>query len=49
MVRVLNGLDGIQDVNVSVGDKTVTVEFDENKVSIPKMKNAIEDIGYDVE
>ncbi|MCL6603444.1 MAG: copper ion binding protein [Paenibacillus sp.] len=33
---------------VDLGSKTVAVEFDENKVTINAIKEAIEDQGYDV-
>lgn len=33
---------------VDLADKKVTVEFDENKVQLEQIKEAIEDQGYDV-
>ncbi|MEW9671666.1 copper ion binding protein [Ammoniphilus sp. 3BR4] len=33
---------------VDLGAKTVSLEFDENKVSLEKIKDVIEDQGYDV-
>jgi copper chaperone len=33
---------------VDLSGKTVSVEFDENKVSLASIKEAIEDQGYDV-
>jgi copper chaperone CopZ len=47
--RALNELDGIQSTNVDLGEKKVTVDYDVNKVTADAIKNAIEDIGYDVE
>jgi copper chaperone CopZ len=47
--RALNELGSIQSINVDLGEKKVTVEYDENKVTIDAIKNTIEDIGYDVE
>lgn len=38
------GADG----NVDLIGKSVTVEYDETKVSLDAIKNAIEDQGYDV-
>ena len=33
---------------VDLGSKTVAVDFDENKVTLAAIKEAIEDQGYDV-
>ncbi|CAM3000229.1 copper ion binding protein [Paenibacillus sediminis] len=33
---------------VDLASKSVAIEFDENKVSLEKIKEAIEDQGYDV-
>jgi copper chaperone len=33
---------------VDLGSKSVSVQFDEAKVSLPAIKEAIEDQGYDV-
>ncbi|MHA6480480.1 copper ion binding protein [Paenibacillus sp. strain BS8-2] len=33
---------------VSLGDKSVTVQYDDSKVSLDAIKAAIEDQGYDV-
>ncbi len=41
-------LDGIGSVAVNLKEKTVTVEFDTEKVIIDTIKAAIEDQGYDV-
>jgi copper chaperone len=42
-------LNGIQQIDVNLSDKKVSVEFDENKTSVGEIRNAIEDMGYDVE
>ncbi|WP_028987956.1 cation transporter [Thermicanus aegyptius] len=34
--------------SVDLANGTVTIEYDENKVSLEKLKQAIEDQGYDV-
>jgi copper chaperone len=47
--RSINTLDGIKQIDVNLTDKKVTVEFDENKTSVEMIKNAIEDMGYDIE
>lgn len=44
----LTKLDGVTDAKVSLADKNVTVQYEEGKVSVDQMKEAIEDQGYDV-
>ena len=44
----VGALDGVAAVDVSLADKTVTVEYDAGKVAIGEFKAAIEDQGYDV-
>lgn len=44
----LNGLNGVKNVEVELKSKKVTVEYDEAKVSMENIKEAIEDQGYDV-
>jgi copper chaperone len=41
-------LDGIEKVDVSLEEGTVTVEYDTSKVEIEDIKNIIEDAGYEV-
>lgn len=41
-------LAGVQEVSVSLENKKVSVSFDEQTVSEAKIKDAIEDQGYDV-
>lgn len=41
-------LDGIKEVQVFLSKGKVDVEFDGDKVNVGKMKEAIEDQGYDV-
>ncbi len=41
-------LPGVANVAVDLAGKTVTVEFDSAKVSVDKIKEEIEDQGYDV-
>jgi len=47
--KAVGALDGVASVEVDLKDKKVTIEFDSEKVSIDKIKDAIEDQGYDVE
>lgn len=44
----LGELDGVKSVEVSLEEKTVTIEYDKDSVTVEDMKNAIEDQGYDV-
>lgn len=45
----LSKLDGVKSAAVDLENKNVTVDFDDNKVSVSDMETAIEDQGYDVE
>ena len=42
-------LSGIKYVNADPNTKKVTVDFDENEVSLDDIKSVIEDAGYEVE
>ena len=44
----LKGLDGVSSVDVNLESGKVEVNFDEAKVSLEKLKEAVEDQGYDV-
>lgn len=44
----LTDLDGVSDVEINLETGKVEVVYDENKVDTEKMKEAIEDQGYDV-
>lgn len=44
----LNGLDGVAKADVSIDDKTVTVDWDDTLVDLDQIREAIEDQGYDV-
>lgn len=41
-------LEGVDQVGVSLEEKTVTVEYDASIVTLEKIKFEIEDQGYDV-
>ncbi|TYR81365.1 copper chaperone CopZ [Priestia megaterium] len=41
-------LNGVQNVNVNLEEATVTVEFDQSKVSLDLIKETIDNQGYDV-
>lgn len=42
----LSDLEGVQDVNVSLENKTADVAFDESKLAISDIMQKIEDLGY---
>ncbi|MGG3799610.1 copper chaperone CopZ [Metabacillus fastidiosus] len=42
-------LEGVNEVNVKLDEALVEVSFNESQVSIDKIKDTIEDQGYDVE
>ncbi|WP_379970464.1 copper chaperone CopZ [Ectobacillus sp. sgz5001026] len=48
VTNALKELDGVANVEVHLEKGTVDVEYNEAKVSLDKMKEAIEDQGYDV-
>ncbi|MFD1363233.1 copper chaperone CopZ [Lentibacillus salinarum] len=45
---VLNELDGVSAAEVNLEAGKVDVTFDESKVNVDAMKEAVEDQGYDV-
>ncbi|OIJ13066.1 copper resistance protein CopZ [Anaerobacillus alkalilacustris] len=45
---VLGKLEGVSSAEVNLASKNVTVQFDSSKVSEDKLKNEIEEAGYDV-
>ncbi|MBO8177005.1 copper chaperone CopZ [Aeribacillus pallidus] len=48
VTNALQELDGVKRVEVHLEEGTVDVEFDETKVHLEQLKEAIEDQGYDV-
>jgi copper chaperone len=48
VTKAVTALDGVSGVSVSLEEKTVSVDFDEAKVSLDSIKEAIEEEGYDV-
>lgn len=44
----LNKLDGVSAVEVDLNSGKVEVTYDESKVSLANMKEAVEEQGYDV-
>lgn len=49
VTNALQELEGVNRVEVHLEKGTVDVDFDETKVSIAQLKEAIEEQGYDVE
>ncbi|PEA54149.1 copper-binding protein [Bacillus pseudomycoides] len=49
VTNALSELAGVQHVEVNLQEATVNVEYDEAKVDVEKMKEVIEDQGYDVQ
>ncbi|HEK9100586.1 copper chaperone CopZ [Bacillus pfraonensis] len=48
VTNALTELEGVQNVEVHLQEGTVNVEYDNAKVDADKMKEVIEDQGYDV-
>lgn len=46
--KSVGALDGVRTVEVDLKGKTVTVEYESSKVSPDRIKNEIEDQGYEV-
>ena len=47
VTKVLNGLDGVRSATVSLENKNAQVEFDESKIQIAQLVEAVEDAGFD--
>ncbi|MDH8001290.1 copper chaperone CopZ [Bacillus cereus] len=48
VTNALTELEGVQNVEVHLQEGTVNVEYDDTKVNVEKLKEVIEDQGYDV-
>ncbi len=48
VTKAVEALPGIDSVDVSLSEKTVTVEFDPDKATVEMVTEAIEEQGYDV-
>jgi len=46
--KAVGGLDGIGAVDVDVAEKTVTVDFDDDSVSLEAIEQAVAEEGYEV-
>ena len=47
VTKVLNDLDGVRSATVSLENKNAQVEFDEGKIQIVQLVEAVEDAGFD--
>lgn len=48
IMQAVGTMDGVNQVVVSLEEKTVTAEFDPGKTSEQQIKDAITDQGYDI-
>ncbi|MFQ9264043.1 MAG: heavy-metal-associated domain-containing protein [Clostridia bacterium] len=44
--KVLNNLEGVEKAQVNLQEKKATIKYDENKISLESIKEAIEDAGF---
>ena len=44
--KVLNNLEGVETAKVSLEEKKATIKYDETKINIETIKEAIEDAGF---
>ena len=44
--KVLNNLEGVETAKVSLEEKKATIKYDETKISLENIKEAIEDTGF---
>ena len=47
VTKVLNDLDGVRSATVSLENKNAQVEFDEGKIQVAQLVEAVEDAGFD--
>ena len=48
VTKAVSALEGVSTVEVSLENKTVSVEFEEDRLPLDAVKQAIEGQGYDV-
>ena len=44
--KVLNNLEGVETAKVILEEKKATIKYDETKISLESIKEAIEDAGF---
>ncbi|MCL6548783.1 MAG: copper ion binding protein [Alicyclobacillus sp.] len=49
VTKALKGVEGVQEATVDLQGQKATVTFDESKTSVAKLKEAVEDAGYETE
>ena len=47
--KVLNNLEGVEEAEVSLEAKQAMIKYDEDKISIEEIREAIEDAGFKAE
>ena len=47
--KVLNNQDGVEDAKVSFEEAKAEIKFDESKISLDQIKEAIVDAGFEAE
>ena len=47
--KVLNNLEGVETAKVSLEEKKATIKYNEEKISVENIKEAIEDAGFKAE
>lgn len=48
ITRALNELDGVEKVDVSLQDKTASIQYDGAKIQTTEMVKAVADAGYEL-
>jgi Cu+-exporting ATPase len=46
--KSLKNLEGVEEAHVNIGTEKATVEYDSEKLNLPKLEKAVEEAGYDV-
>ena len=49
LAKVLNNQDGVEKAKVSLEDAKADIKYDENKIGIDELKEAVSDAGYEAE
>lgn len=44
--KVLNNLEGVETAKVNLEEKKATIKYDETKISLESIKEAIQDAGF---
>ena len=47
--KAIESLEGVKDVNVNLASNSALIEYDENKISPAKIKEAVVAAGYDMD